>query len=79
MRVIAPRLALILAGAVLLSMVVALATSRPEYCGPLDTPRLHASSASARARVPTPAPPENLVFVKVESDKPDIQIGWAEN
>jgi hypothetical protein len=25
------------------------------------------------------APPQNVVFVQVESDKPDIQIQWAEN
>ena len=61
-------------------MTIALATSQPEYCGPLDGPRPHvAAAASADARTPTPAPPQNLVFVRVESDKPDIQVGWADN
>ena len=80
MRSITSRLALILTGVTLAATMVVLATSRPEYCGPLDIPRPRAEAAtSASASTPTPAPPQNLVFVRVESDKPDIEIGWAEN
>ena len=71
---------MVLTGAILLAMTAVLATSRPEDCGPLDIPRPHVeSAASASAPTPTLAPPQNLVFVRVESDKPDIQVGWAEN
>jgi len=80
MRSIASRLALILAGTILSATMVMLATSRPEYCGPIDIPRPHAEPvASASASTPTLAPRQNLVVVQVESDRPDIQIGWAEN
>ncbi len=80
MKSITSRVALILSGAVLLAMLAVLAISRPESCGPVDVPQPHAESASsASAPSPTLAPPQNLVFVHVESDKPDIEIGWAEN
>jgi hypothetical protein len=28
---------------------------------------------------PTLAPPQNVVFVRVEADKQGLEIGWAEN
>jgi len=80
MKPIASRFALILAGTILFGMIAVLATSQSEDCSPVDIPRPHvAAAAPADARTPTPAPPQNLVFVRVESDKPDIQVGWAEN
>jgi hypothetical protein len=80
MKLIASRFALALAGMILITMTVALATSRPDDCGLLTCPRPHATAtATAGAPTPTLAPSQNLVFVRVESDKPDIQIGWAEN
>jgi hypothetical protein len=80
MRSITSRFALILTVAILSATMVMLATSRPEYCGPIDIPRSHAEAAtSASLCTPTLAPRQNLVVVQVESDRPDIQIGWAEN
>lgn len=80
MKSIAPRLALALAGVILFGLMAVLATSRPEYCGPFDAPRSHAHAAkSISSQSPTLAPPPNVVVVRVESDRPDIQIGWAEN
>jgi len=79
MKLIASRFALALAGMILIAMTVALATSRPDDCGQLACPRPQVNTAAVGAPTPTLAPPQNLVFVRVESDKPDIQIGWAEN
>ena len=80
MRPITSRFALVLAGMILIAMTVALATSRPEDCGLLDgpSPRVN-TAAAADARTPTPAPPQNVVFVRIESDKPDIRVSWAKN
>jgi hypothetical protein len=80
MKPIASRLALILAGTILFAAMVVLATSRPEDCSPLDIPKPHVgAAASANAPTPTLAPRQNLMFVRVESDRPDIQVGWAED
>jgi hypothetical protein len=76
---IASRFALILTGTILLATMVVLATSRPEDCDPVDIPPPHVKATAADAPTPTLAPPQTLVFVRVESDKPDIQVGWAEN
>jgi hypothetical protein len=80
MKSITSRLALILTGAILAVAMVVLATSRPEYCGPVDVLKPHVEAkTSAPAGTPTLAPRQNLVVVQVESDRPDIQVGWAEN
>jgi hypothetical protein len=80
MKSIPSRVALILAGAIVPALLVVLTACRPEYCGPVDISRSHAeAAASTSARTPTLAPPQNLVVVRVESDRPDIKIGWAEN
>ena len=80
MKPITSRFALVLAGTTLLGSMAVLATSRPEECSPPDMPKPHVvTAASANAPAPTLAPPQNLVFVRVESDKPDIQVGWADN
>jgi hypothetical protein len=79
MKLIASRFAVVLAGTILIAMTVALATSRSDDCGLFDCARPHVNAAAAvDARTPTPAPPQNLVFVRVESDKPDIQVSWSE-
>jgi hypothetical protein len=80
MKSITSRLALILAAVVLFGMAALLATSQPQYCGPVDRPKpIAATSASAPTHAPTLAPPQNVVVVRVESDKPDIEVGWVEN
>ena len=80
MKPIASRFALILTGTVVFATIVALATSRPDDCGLLDIQKPHVGAAvSANAHTPTPAPLQILVFVRVESDKPDIRVSWAKN
>jgi hypothetical protein len=80
MKLIASRFAFVLAVAVLSTTMVMLATSRLEYCGPIDIPRAHVDATiSVSASTPTLAPRQNLVVVQVESDRPDIQVGWADN
>ena len=80
MKSIAARLPLILTGAVLLATAILLATSRLEYCGQPEALRPQTDSVTAvEARWPTLAPPQKVVFVRVEADKPDLEIGWAEN
>jgi hypothetical protein len=78
MRAITSRFALFLAAAILLTTMVMLATSRLEYCGPIDIPRPHVeATTSVSVSTPTLAPRQNLVVVQIESDKPDIQVTWA--
>jgi hypothetical protein len=78
MKPLASHFALVLAGMILIAMTVALATSRPDDCGLLECPRPHVNAAVVGAPTPTLAPPQNLVFVRVESDKPDIQVSWSD-
>jgi hypothetical protein len=80
MRSIASRVPLILAGVVLLSTAVLLSTGRLEYCGQPEAlqPRVEAVVA-AKTAWPTLAPPKNVVFIQVETDKPDLEVGWANN
>jgi hypothetical protein len=77
MTSIASRVPLILTAAVLLSTAMLLATGRLEYCGQPEAlqPRIEAVVATR----PTLAPPKNVVFVRVETDKPDLEVGWANN
>ena len=80
MKSITSRLALILTGATLALTMAVLATSRPEYCGPIDMPKPHVEARTPVSYgTPTLAPRQNQVVVQVESDRPDIQVGWAEN
>jgi hypothetical protein len=80
MKSIASRIPLILTGAVLFSTAVLLSTSRLEYCGQPEAlqPRVEAVVAAKTLR-PTLAPPKNVVFIQVETDKPDLEVGWANN
>jgi hypothetical protein len=80
MKSITSCLSLSLAGAVLLIAMTLLATSRLEYCGQPEALRPQRDSSTAvETRSPTLAPPQEVVFVRVETDKPDLEIGWAEN
>ncbi len=79
MRSIASRVALVLTGVVLTAMMIVLATCRPDDCGRVDFPKRAAAAVVAAGPTPTLAPPQKVVFLRVESDKPDIQVGWAEN
>jgi hypothetical protein len=80
MRSIASRIPLILTAVVLFSTAVLLGTSRLEYCGQPEAlqPRVEAVVAAKTLR-PTLAPPKNVVFIQVETDKPDLEVGWANN
>ena len=80
MKSIASHFSLVLTGMILIAMTVALATSRSDECGLIDCPRPQVARAAGIASpTPTLAPPQNLVFVHVESDKPDIQVSWSDN
>jgi hypothetical protein len=73
------RIPLVVATAVLLSAMTALMFCQPNTCDPscvLTSP----SHAAVNAAGPTPtlAPPQKMVVVRVEVDKPDLQIGWVE-
>jgi hypothetical protein len=79
MRSIAAHLSLILTVATLLIATALLATGRLEYCGQPEALRPRTDSAAAETRCPTLAPPQKVVFVHVEVDKPDLEVAWAEN
>ncbi len=80
MKSIASRVPLILTGVILLAAMILLAAGRLEYCGQPEAlrPRIDAVAA-AESRRPTLAPPQKVVFIRVEADKPDLEIGWVEN
>lgn len=80
MTFVTSRMPLILACLVLAGVAVLLVGGRLEYCGRSDAqqPRM-ASSSAAKSPSPTLAPPQSVVFVQVEADKPDIEVSWAEN
>jgi hypothetical protein len=80
MTFIASRLPVFVTGTVLLAVMVLLGASRLEYCGQPEIlrPQIGATTM-AEGPSPTLAPPQKLVFVRVEADKADLEIGWAEN
>ena len=80
MKSIASRVPVILTGAVLLSAAALLTTSRLEYCGQSEAlqPRVEAVVA-AKTQWPTLRTPQKMVFIRVEADKPDLEVGWAKN
>jgi hypothetical protein len=80
MRAIASCTALTLASIVLLGATVFLTASRVEYCGQTQPlrPRIDAITA-AKAPSPTLAPRQEVVFLRVETDKPDLEVRWAED
>jgi hypothetical protein len=76
----ASRICWILTGAILLTAALMLTSIRPEECSPPDVFRPHTNAvAAANAPSPTLAPPVKVVFVHVEADKSDIEVGWATN
>ena len=80
MNLIAARLPLILTGAVLLAAATLLAGSRLEYCDQPEALRPRTDSVTAvESRSPTLAPPQKVVYVRVEADKPGLEVGWAGN
>lgn len=80
MRLITSRLPVFVTGTILVAVMVLLATSRLEYCGQpeLLRPQIGAATA-AEGPSPTLAPPLKVVFVQIEADKADLEVGWAEN
>ena len=80
MKSIACCVPLVLTGVVLALSMIVLAGSRLEYCGQPEAlrPRIDAAATPA-THAPTLAPPLKVVFVRVETDKPDVEVGWAEN
>jgi hypothetical protein len=80
MRLIASGTALVLASTILFGAMVLLTTSRVEYCGQPEPlrPRIDAITAIGTPS-PTLAPPQKVVFLRVETDKPGLEVRWAEN
>lgn len=80
MKSIATRLSVFVTGSVLLAFVTALGAGRLEYCGQPETLRPQVDAAAVgEGPTPTLAPPMKVVVVRVEADKADLEIGWAEN
>jgi hypothetical protein len=80
MKSLSARFAVIVTASTMLAGMWLLATSRLEYCGltPVPPSRTEIVTASP-APAPTLAPPQEVVFVRIEADKADLQVGWAEN
>jgi hypothetical protein len=79
MKVITSHFCLILTGSILLTGLPLL-TGWLECCGPSELPQPQVAAVRAGdARTPTLAPPLQLVFVHVESDMSDLEVGWQEN
>ena len=73
-------LPLLLTAAVLLTTAIFLGTGRLEYCGQPEALRPPSGvSTAAKTDSPTPAPPRQVVFIQIETDKSDLEIGWIEN
>jgi hypothetical protein len=80
MKSIVRHVPLVLTAVVLLVGTMLLAAGRLEYCGqPVALRPSVAVAAGAPAGTPTLAPPQKVVVVRVEADKPDVEVGWAEN
>ncbi len=71
---------LILAVAILAVALTVLRAGHLEYCGQPEAlrPRGHAGVVDG-ADGPTLAPPQKVVFVQVETDEADLEVGWREN
>ena len=80
MRSIASRISLILTGSILLAGMLLLAAGRLEYCGRPEVLRPPSDTLTAAdTPMPTLAPPLKVVFLRVEADKSDLEVGWLEN
>jgi hypothetical protein len=80
MNPISSRISLMLTGGALLA-AMALAFGRPDYCGgPESLQRAEEIPALVNVPSPTLAPPrQQVVFLRVEADKADVEVGWLEN
>jgi hypothetical protein len=79
MKSLAAKVSLTLTACILLAGTWLLTTSRLEYCErPTALQPQSASPTLSDAPTPTLAPPRKVVFVRVESDKPDLEVGWAD-
>lgn len=81
MKSIASHISLLLAGVVLLVAAGLMCSNRLEYCGQPTTRQSTAEAVSlASLHSPTPAPPQEVVLLKLETDKPDLEIvGWLQD
>jgi hypothetical protein len=71
---------LVLTCGILLGVFSALASTRFDLCDQAPTPQLPLRVASlANVPAPTPAPPREIVTVQIQTDHPDLEVGWAEN
>jgi hypothetical protein len=62
------------------AVFVAWTGRRFDPCEPVANWRLCMPAApGADSPAPTPAPPRALVVVQVQTDRPDLEVGWAEN
>jgi hypothetical protein len=80
MKLIASRIPLFAASAILLAAMIALVAIEPDLCDSACSSVAPAqTSAGASGPTPTLAPPQKMVVVQVEVDKPDLQVGWVES
>ena len=80
MKLLASRLPLILTATILLATATLLASGRLEYCDQPEALRPRTDRVSVvEACSPTLAPPQKVVYVHVEADKPGLQVSWAGN
>jgi hypothetical protein len=71
---------LVLTCSTLIGLFVALNSARFEVCEPVALPEALSSVASAiNAPSPTLAPPREVVTLQIQTDHPEIEVGWAEN
>jgi hypothetical protein len=78
MKIIASRLLLTISCAVLVALIAMFSGHPLEYCGQPDVLRPRADRLPVtEACRPTPAPPQNVVVVQVETDRPGLEVGWA--
>jgi hypothetical protein len=79
MKTTTSHVSLILSGTALLAGMLLLTTFRLEYCGQPEALRPRGNAATAaNAPTPTLAPPVKVVFVRVEADKSDLEVGWLD-
>jgi hypothetical protein len=76
MKAISAYLSLFVSAGLMAGALSLLATSRLEYCGQ-PTALRPAVRVASTAISPTPAPPQKVVVVQIETDKPDIEVRWA--
>jgi hypothetical protein len=67
----------LLMAAVLTVAMVLLCAGHLEYCGQPEA--LRPRSVAAESQGPTLAPPQKVVLIQVEADKPGFEISWLEN